>query len=199
MKMTQGLRGATEYWNEYRLVASQTRMDDATLTYHLMRGFKTELQDAGGLDGSDSQDPQVVANWAIKKETKMAAIKHMRHGSHNKEKATSPAISRNQNGTFRQQNENQEDSMELDATRRRPGFHISAKEYQRRMRSTLCLKCAKPGHRAAACGSQANSKEGATWEPRNDNKKRWSPPAKAREMEVDKEVGEESGNDESPQ
>ena len=65
------------------------------------------------------------------------------------------------------------------------------------MRSNLCLKCAKPGHRAAACRSQANSKEGATWEPRNDNKKQWKPIAKAREMEVAKE--EESGKDESPQ
>jgi len=46
MRMAQGSKGATEYWNEYRLIASQTGMDDATLTYHLMRGFKTELQDA---------------------------------------------------------------------------------------------------------------------------------------------------------
>jgi len=89
--------------------------------------------------------------------------------------------------------------MELDATRRRPGFNISAKEYQRRMRSNLCLKCAKPGHRAAAWRSQANSKEGAIWEARKDNKKQWSPPAKAREIGVDKEVREESENDESPQ
>jgi len=197
MRMSQGSKGATEYWNEYRLIASQTGMDDATLTYHLMRGFKAELQDAWGMDGSDSQDPQFVANWAIKKETKMAAIKHMRHGTTSKEKALPPGTPRNQNGTFRPQNDNQGDPMELDATRRRPGFNISAKEYQRRMRSNLCLKCAKPGHRAAACRSQANSKEGATWEPRNDNKKQWKPQAKAREMEVAK--GEESGNDESPQ
>jgi len=87
--------------------------------------------------------------------------------------------------------------MELDATRRRPGFNTSAKEYQRRMRSNLGLKCAKPGHRAAACRSQANSKEGATWEPRNDNKTQWRQPAKAREMEVAME--EEWGNDQSPQ
>ena len=171
-------------------------MDDTTLTYHLMSGFKTELQDAWGIEGSDSQDPQFVANWAIKKETKMAAIKHMRHGTISKEKTVFPGTTRNHNGTFRPQNNNQGDPMELDATRRRPGFNISAKEYQRRMRSNLCLKCAKPGHRAAACRSQANSKEGATWEPRND-KKQWRPPAKAREMEVAKE--EESGNDESPQ
>jgi len=69
MRKAQGSKGATEYWNEYRLIASQTGMDDATLTYHLIRGFKPELQDAWGMDGSDSQDPQFVANWAIKKET----------------------------------------------------------------------------------------------------------------------------------
>jgi len=103
------------------------------------------------MDGSDSQDPQFVANWAIKKETKMAAIKHMRHGTISKEKTASPGTSRNQNGTFQSQNDNQGDPMELDATQRRPGFNISAKEYQPRMRSNLCLKCAKPGHRAAAC------------------------------------------------
>ena len=126
----------------------------------------------------------------------MAAIKHMRHGTTSKVKPGSSETSRNQNGTLRPQNDNQGDPMELDATRRRPGFNISAKEYQRRMRSNLCLKYAKPGHRAAACRSQANSKEGATWEPRND-KKHWRPPAKARQMEVAKE--EESGKDESPQ
>jgi len=171
-------------------------MDDATLTYHVMKGFKTELQDAWGIDGSDLQDPQFVANWAIKKETKMATIKHMRHGTTSKGTTVSSGNPRNQNGTFQPQNDNQGDPMELDAKRRRPGFNISAKEYQRRMRRNLCLKCAKPGHRAAACGSQANSKEG-DWEPKNDNKKQWRPPAKAREMEVGTE--EESGNDECPQ
>jgi len=130
MRMAQGSKGATEYWNEYRLIASQTGMHDATLTYHLMRGFKTELQDAWGIDGSDSQDPQFVANWAIEKETKMAAIKHMRQGTISKEKAPSPGTPRNQNGTFRPQNDNQGDRMELDATQRWPGFNISAKEYQ---------------------------------------------------------------------
>jgi len=199
MRMAQGSKGATEYWNEYRLIASQTGMDDATLTYHLMRGFKTELQDAWGMDGSDSQDPQFVANWAIKKETKMAAIKHMHHGTISNEKTPSPGTSRNQNGTFRPQNDNQGDTMELDATRRRPGFNISAKEYQRRMRSNLSLKCAKPGHRAAACRSQANSKEGATWEPKTDNKKQWRPPAKVRGMEVERGAEGESGNDDSSQ
>jgi len=116
MRMAQGSKEATEYWNEYRLITSQTGMDDATLTYHLMRGFKAELQDVWGMDRSDSQDPQFVANWAIKKETKMAAIKHMRHGAISKEKTASPTTPRNQNGTFRPQNDNQGDPMGLDAT-----------------------------------------------------------------------------------
>jgi len=45
MRIVQGSNGATEYWNEYRLVASQTGMDGPTLTYHLMKEFKPELQD----------------------------------------------------------------------------------------------------------------------------------------------------------
>jgi len=89
--------------------------------------------------------------------------------------------------------------MELGATPRRPGFNISAKEYLGRMRANLCLKCAKPGHRATACRRQANSKEGATWEQKTDNKKQWRTPVKAREMEVEREGEKESGNDASPQ
>jgi len=96
MKMAQGSKEAIEYWNEYRLIASQTGMDDATLTFHLMKGFKTELQDPWGMDGSDSQDPQFVANWAIKKETRMAAMKHIRQGTTRKGTTASSGTSRNQ-------------------------------------------------------------------------------------------------------
>jgi len=43
MRMVQGSKGATEYWNEYPLIASQTGMDDATLTYHLMTSAKVHI------------------------------------------------------------------------------------------------------------------------------------------------------------
>jgi len=124
MRMAQGSKGAIEYRNEYRLIASQTGMDDTTLTYDLMKGFKPELQEAWGMDGSDSEDPQFVANSAIKKETKIVAIKHMWQGVTNKEQTTSSGSSRNQNGTFRPHNHNQGDPIDLDATWRRPGFNI---------------------------------------------------------------------------
>ena len=139
MRTAQGSKRATKYWNEFRLIASQTGMDYTTLTYYLMKGFGTELQDTWGMDRSDSQDPQFVANWAIQKETKMGAIKHMGHGTTRKVRIPSVATPRNQNGTFRAQNHNRGDTMEFDATRRRPGFNISAKEYQQTMWSNLCL------------------------------------------------------------
>jgi len=101
-------------------------MDDTTLTYHLMREFRPELQDAWGMDGSDSQDPQFVANWAIKKETKMASIKFRRHEVTSREKTISPRNPRNQNRTCRPQNDNPGDPMELDAIWKRPVFNISA-------------------------------------------------------------------------
>jgi len=86
--------------------------------------------DAWGMDRLDSQDPQFVANWAIKKETKMAAIKDMGYGTTSKGTTASSGTPRNENGTFGPQNDNQGDLIELDAMRRKPGFNISAKEYQ---------------------------------------------------------------------
>ena len=127
MKINQGNRDATEYWNEFRLVVSQTGMDDVTMSYNLIRGFKSTLQDAWGMDGSDFQDPQFIANWAIKKETKMTAIQHMRHGV--REKSASTTTPRNRGGTFKPNN-NQGDPMDLDTTRRRPAFNISTEDEQ---------------------------------------------------------------------
>jgi len=139
-----------------------------------------------------------ITRWAIAKENKQSMMDHITKG---RPTGKFDTTARNVNGTFRPTpvSETRGDLMELDATRRRPGFNISAKEYQRRMRANLCLKCAKPGHRAAACRSQANNKEGATWEPKTNNKKQCRSPAKAREVEVERAAEEESGNDESPQ
>jgi len=68
------------------------------------------------MDRSDSQDPQFIVNWAINKKRKIAAIKHMHHGTTSKEKTISPETPKNQNGTSQPQNDNQGDPMELDAT-----------------------------------------------------------------------------------
>ena len=200
MNLTQGNRGGTEYWNEFRLVASETGMDDNTLAYHLVAGLKPETQEAWGLDGSDSQDPQYIANWFIRKETKMASIRHMQQRVVKKEKPTSNEASRNKDGTFKPTPipERRSDPMELDATRRRPRLNLSTEEYQRRMKERLCLKCAKAGHRASACRSQPNSTAGAAWQPRS-NRAPWQPKPRVREIQVEENEEPQSGNEESPQ
>jgi len=197
--VTQSGRTMTEYANEFAMIAAESEYDEGTLTRLLLGGMSKKLQDAWEAGETDNLNTTLaITRWAIAKENKHSMMDHIRKGRPTGKFDTTP---RNVNGTFRPTpvSENRGDPMELDATRRRPGFNISVKEYQRRMRANLCLKCAKPGHRAAACRSQANSKEGATWEPKTDNKKQWRPPAKAREMGVEREAEEESGNDESPQ
>jgi len=44
--MKQGKRSITEYWNEFRLVASGAELDDPTRGELLLGGINTELQDA---------------------------------------------------------------------------------------------------------------------------------------------------------
>jgi len=197
--ITQSGRTMTKYANEFRMIAAETEYDEGTLTRVRLRGMSKKLQDAWEARETDNLNTTLdITRWAIAKENKHSMMDHIRKGRPTGKFDTTP---QNVNGTFRPTpaTENRGDPMELDATRRRPGFNISAKEYQPRMRANLCLKCAKPGHRAAACRSQANNKDGATWEPKNDNKKQWRPPAKAREIGVEREAEEELGNDKSPQ
>jgi len=46
--MKQGKRSVTEYWNEFRLVASQAELDDSTGGELLLGGMIAELQNAWG-------------------------------------------------------------------------------------------------------------------------------------------------------
>jgi len=197
--ITQSGRTMTEYANEFRMIAAETEYDEGTLTRLLLGGMSKKLQAAWEAGETDNLNTTLdITRWALAKENKHSMMDNIRKGRPTGKFDRTP---RKVNGTFRPTpvSENRGDTMELEATRRMPGFNISAKEYQRRMRANLCLKCAKPGHRAAACRSQANNKAGATWEQKTDNKKQWRPPAKAREMEVERGAEEESGNDESPQ
>jgi len=154
--ITQSGRTMTEYANEFRIIAAETEYDEGTLTRLIVGGMSKKLQDAWEAGETDDLNITLDINrWAIAKENKHSMMDHIRKGRPTGKFDTTP---RNVNGTFRPTpvGENRGDPMELEATRRRPGFNISAKEYQRRMRANLCLKCAKPGYRAAACRSQCN-------------------------------------------
>ena len=197
--ITQSGRTMTDYVNEFRMIAEETEYDAGTLTRLLLGGMSKKLQDAWEVGETDNLNTTLdIPRWAIAKGNKNSMMDHIRKG---RPTGKFDTTLRNINGIFRPTpvSENRGDPMELDATRRRPGFNISAKEYQQRMRAHLCLKCAKRGHRAPACQGQANNKEGASQELKNDNKKQWRPPPKAGEMEIERETEEESGKDASPQ
>jgi len=80
--------------------------------------------------------------------------------------------------------------MELDATRKRPRFNISRKEFQRRIREQLCLKCAQPGHLARSCpkkdGPKPFNAQTSSWQLAKQTAP-WQTRPKIREIEVEQE------------
>jgi len=152
--MKQGKRSVTEYWNEFRLVASEAEMDDSTGGELLLGGMIAELQNAWGASSEKYEDLEALAQWAIRKETKLATVRHIQGSRLTKNILRETAKPQNPDGTYRPTNnvnQNYGDPMELDATRKRPRFNISKEEFQRRTREQLCLKCPQPGHLARNC------------------------------------------------
>ena len=200
--MKQGRKSMTKYWNEFRLVASETGLDDSTAGEWLLGGMNPELQNAWGASSDKYTNITALANWAIEKETKLATVRHIQG-----HKATTPIqrqneIPRNPNGTYQPRTTTQGgEAMDLDAFRRQPRLNISPEEFRRRMRERLCLKCAQPGHRAEFCPRQDQLKQfnpkTSNWQPAKRNAP-WQPRQKIQEMEVEKEP-EQSGNEECPQ
>jgi len=126
--ITQSGRTMTEYANEFRMIAAETEYDEGTLTRLLLAGMSKKLQDAWETGETDNLNTTLdITRWAITRENKHSMMDHIRKGRPTGKFDTTP---RNVNGTFRPTpvSENRDDPMQLDATRRRPGFNISANE-----------------------------------------------------------------------
>jgi len=202
--MKQGKRSVTEYWNEFRLVASEAELDDSSGGELLLGGMITELQNAYGASSEEYDNLEALAQWAIRKETKLATGRHIQGSPSTKKIQPETTTPRNPDGTYRPTNngnQNYGDPMELDATRKRPRFNISREEFQRRIRERLCLKCAQPGHLARNCQKKDVPKpfnaQARSWPPAKKTAP-WQTRPKIREIEVQQEP-EHSGNDECPQ
>jgi len=202
--MKQGKRSVTEYWNEFRLMASEAELDDSTGGELLLGGMIAELQNAWGASSEEYEDLETLAQWVIRKETKLARVRHIQGSPSAKSSQRETAIPRNPDGTYRPANNGNQtygNPMELDATRRRPRFNISREELQRRIREQLCLKCAQPGHLARSCpkkdGPKPFNTQVRSWQPAKKTAP-WQTKPKIREIEVEQEL-EQSGNDDCPQ
>jgi len=202
--MKQGKRSVPEYWNEFRLLASETELDDSTGGELLLGAMIAELQNAWGASSEEYEELEALAQWAIRKEPKLATVRHIQGSPSTKNIQSETTTPRNPDGTSRPTNngnQNYGDHMELDTTRRRPRFNISREEFERRIREQLCLKCAQPGHLATSCpkkdGPKRFNAQAGSWQPAKKVGP-WQSRPKIREIEVEQEP-EQSGNDECPQ
>jgi len=202
-KLKQGQSSMTDYWNDFRLIASTALMDGATMSEFLIAGMKKELQQAWILAELDQEDVEAIALWAIKKEARMETLKYNKNSG--EESTKTDRTVRNQNGTFK--SNTTYEPMDLDATNRVPRLNIPLNEYQKRMKQGLCLRCGKSGHRIQNCNE---GKKGITqqprWSPRRNNAtaggiKNWrqDPRIKTIDMDEEKTTDQPAGNDDCPQ
>jgi len=75
--MKQGKRSVTEYWNQFRLVASAAELDDSTGGELLLGGMIADLQNAWAASSEEYEGRKTLAQWAIRKETKLATVRHI--------------------------------------------------------------------------------------------------------------------------
>jgi len=185
-------------------VAIEAELDDSTGGELLLGGMIAELQNAWGASSEEYEDLETLAQWAIRKERKLATVRHIQGSPTTKSVQRDTITPRNPDGTYRPSNngnQNYGDPMELDSTRKRPRFNISREEFQRRIREQLCLKCAQPGHLARNCtkkdGPKLFNAQARSWQPAKKTAP-WQTRPKIREIEVEQEP-EPSGNDDCPQ
>jgi len=157
-KLKQRQSSMTDYWNDFRLIASTAHMDGATMSEFLIAAMKKELQQAWILAELDQEEVEAIALWAIKKEAGMKFLKYNKNRGEESTKIDKTV--RNQNGTF-QSNQTYE-PMDLDATNRVLRLNIPRSEYQRMMAQGLCLRCGRAGYRIQNCNE---GKKGITQQP----------------------------------
>jgi len=193
----------TDYWNDFRLIASTAQMDNATMSEFLIAGMKRELQQAWIVAELDQDDVEAIALWAIKKEARMETLRYNQNGA--EETTRINKTTRNQDGTFK--TSPTYGPMEIDATNRTSRLDIPPKEYQRRMTQGLCLRYGKTGHRIQNCyEGKRGTVQRPRWSPRRGNTtasgmKNWRQNANIKAIDLDKEEMDSqlTGNDDCPQ
>src|SRR5437588_1262771 len=151
--MHQGTDSVTEYWNLFRLTGTEANADEGTLKRMFLKGLGTKMQDAWGVDNETHDTVQMMADWAIRKECKLATLRNIQgKGSPHTANTSKTTPPRRDNGTFRPLTTTQGgEAMDLDATSRRRFNRLPNEEFKRRIKEGLCFKCGKKGHAARDC------------------------------------------------
>jgi len=163
-----------------------------------------ELQNDGGARSEQYEDLEALAQWAIRKGTKLATVRHIQGLPSRKNTRRETTTPRNPDGTYPPTNngyQNYSDPRELDATGKRPRLNMLREEFQGRIREQVCLKCAQPGYLARSCtkkdGPEPFKTQTKNWPPTKKTAP-WQTRAKIGEMKVEQKP-EQLGNDECSQ
>ena len=182
----QGKQSVTDHCNQFRLISTETNCNDQTLQRLLLKSFNKNLQDAWAQVDQDMGSTENLANWAIRKESKLTFVQTMQH-PYSTNRNQDIQINRNTNGTFRSNSpaaQDNEDPMDLDVATRKGYLNLSKQEYERRRREKRCFKCGIKGHSIGQC---------------RKNQQKGPGQPKIRELETEPEQKEETLNEESPQ
>ena len=132
--MKHGERSMSEYWNEFRLVASETGLEDSTAGKWLLGGMSSELANAWGASSDKYTNITALANWAIEKETKLATVRHIQGKKMPATATRTNEVLRNPNRKYQPRTTTQGgEAMDLDAFRRGPRLNLSPEEFRRCM------------------------------------------------------------------
>ena len=145
--MRQGNQPVTDHWNQFSLIATETNCDDQTLQRLLDECFNKKIQDGWAQVDQDMGSTEELANWAVKKESKLSYIQTMQASLTSRNYNDQP--NRNSNGTFRPNptlSESRGDSIDLDASTKEGYLNLSKQEYERRKKENLCFKCGRKRH-----------------------------------------------------
>ena len=98
--MKQGKQTVTEYWNEFRRVASEAKLDDSTGGELLLGGILTEVQNASAASSEEYEYRKALAQWTIREENKLATVRHIQGWQSAKNIQQETATPRNTDGTY---------------------------------------------------------------------------------------------------
>ena len=76
-----------------------TELDDSTGGELLLGGMIAELQKAWGASSEEYEDLETLAQWAIRKETKLATVRHIQGSPSTKNVQRETITPRNPDGT----------------------------------------------------------------------------------------------------
>lgn len=150
-RLKQGNQPFSSYWSSFSLLASELNYTEATYIRLMLKNMNSRLQNQYIQQDKEFETSRDLAAWANRQEARLAQMDQLISKPYQAQTRTPTNPTVNHKPLTTTQGG---DAMDIDAaSSNRYGPRLTKEEHARRMRNNLCLKCAKPGHRARFCRS----------------------------------------------